>query len=209
MRRGRILIGAALLLSALSLGGAPGALAASPQDICTDLQDGKIDGQYTAAEWAAFGADPVVQGYGCGTVVPPTTPTTVVTTACVEGKIVTTTSTTVNGVTTTTSTSKPGNGQQGCNEKLTPAVPLSPAVAQVKPAATQGVAAQSKTITKGPAAKPAVVPSRSAVVPNATVKSKGNLPFTGAELALFAIVGLALIGSGLLLRTTARDRSQT
>jgi hypothetical protein len=193
MRRGRILIGAALLLSALTLGGAPTALAASPQDICTDLKDGKVDGQYTAAEWQAFVNDPVVQGYGCGTVVPPATPTTVTTTACVEGKIVTTTSTTVNGVTTTSTSSKPAAPGQ-CNEQVTAAVPLTP-----KPVAVKGVAAQKKTIKK---AKP-----KSAVGPLATVKGRGTLPFTGAELALFALVGLALIGSGLLLRTTARDRS--
>ena len=38
-------------------------------------------------------------------------------------------------------------------------------------------------------------------------EGQGNLPFTGAEVALFAIVGLALLGTGLLLRRTARDRS--
>jgi hypothetical protein len=191
MRRGRILIGAALVLSALTLGGAPTALAASPQDICTDLQDGKVDGTYTAAEWATFRADPIVQGYGCGSVVPPTTPTTVVVTACVEGKIVTTTSTTVNGVTTTTTSSKAAAAGQ-CNEQA--AVPLTPA----KPVVVKGVAAQKKTIKKA---------TPKAVGPLATIKGRGTLPFTGAELALFALVGLALIGSGLLLRTTARDRS--
>jgi hypothetical protein len=49
-------------------------------------------------------------------------------------------------------------------------------------------------------------PTRSAV-PLGTSKTTGSLPFTGAELALFALVGLALIGTGLLLRTTARQRS--
>lgn len=37
-------------------------------------------------------------------------------------------------------------------------------------------------------------------------EGSGNLPFTGAELVLFALVGAALIGTGVLLRRTARDR---
>ena len=39
------------------------------------------------------------------------------------------------------------------------------------------------------------------------VKAKGGLPFTGAQLGLFTVVGLALIGSGLLLRLTGRKKS--
>ncbi len=34
-----------------------------------------------------------------------------------------------------------------------------------------------------------------------------SLPFTGAELGLFTVVGLALIGSGVLLRLTGRKGS--
>lgn len=34
-----------------------------------------------------------------------------------------------------------------------------------------------------------------------------NLPFTGAELGLFTVVGLALVASGILLRLTGRKRS--
>ena len=37
-------------------------------------------------------------------------------------------------------------------------------------------------------------------------KAKGSLPFTGAQLGLFAIVGIALVGMGFLLRTTARRK---
>lgn len=43
--------------------------------------------------------------------------------------------------------------------------------------------------------------------PPAAVKAKGGLPFTGAQLGLFTVVGLALIGSGLLLRLTGRKKS--
>jgi hypothetical protein len=43
--------------------------------------------------------------------------------------------------------------------------------------------------------------------PPGAVKAKGGLPFTGAQLGLFTVVGLALIGSGLLLRLTGRKKS--
>ncbi|HEY3020412.1 MAG TPA: hypothetical protein VGJ32_09470, partial [Solirubrobacteraceae bacterium] len=74
-----------------------------------------------------------------------------------------------------------------------------------------GVAAQRKTIVAK--AKPAraavkVTPTRATAAPASATRTSGALPFTGAELALFAVVGLALIGCGLLLRTTARHRSQ-
>ena len=39
------------------------------------------------------------------------------------------------------------------------------------------------------------------------VPRHGGLPFTGAQLGLFTIVGLALVGSGLLLRLTGRKKS--
>ena len=42
--------------------------------------------------------------------------------------------------------------------------------------------------------------------PPGAVKAKGGLPFTGAQLGLFSVVGLALIGSGLLLRLTERKK---
>ena len=44
-----------------------------------------------------------------------------------------------------------------------------------------------------------------AVIP--ATKAKGTLPFTGAQLGLFAIVGIALVAMGFLLRTTARQKS--
>jgi hypothetical protein len=39
------------------------------------------------------------------------------------------------------------------------------------------------------------------------VPRKGGLPFTGAQLGLFTVIGLALIGSGALLRLTGRKKS--
>ena len=43
--------------------------------------------------------------------------------------------------------------------------------------------------------------------PLAATRQRGQLPFTGAELTIFAIGGILLLGSGLLLRVTARERS--
>jgi hypothetical protein len=42
------------------------------------------------------------------------------------------------------------------------------------------------------------------IPPAATVKAGGTLPFTGAQLGLFALVGLALLATGLVLRSTGR-----
>jgi hypothetical protein len=42
----------------------------------------------------------------------------------------------------------------------------------------------------------------------ATTRS-GALPFTGAQLWLFALVGIALIGGGAMLKTTARSESRS
>lgn len=87
---------------------------------------------------------------------------------------------------------------------------------QSGPSSQQPIVRQQPTVTKVAGVRKTVVtpatrisrsPRTSAVSPiTATTKSTGTLPFTGAELALFALVGLTLIGTGLLLRTTARQR---
>ncbi len=38
---------------------------------------------------------------------------------------------------------------------------------------------------------------------------RGGLPFTGLQLWLFALVGTALVGGGVLLKSTARQKSQS
>jgi LPXTG-motif cell wall-anchored protein len=43
--------------------------------------------------------------------------------------------------------------------------------------------------------------------PLAATHASGELPFTGAQLAIFTIVGLALIGGGVLLRSSGRSRN--
>ena len=210
MRRGRICIGAAWLLSALAVVGTPGAFAAggTPQDICGDLADGHVDGNYTQGQWTAFFADPTIQGYGCRGV----TPAPPAQNVCVPGQPG------QPGMPAAPGT--PGATPEQCSTVTPPvsinvvsgAPPATPA-APAAPAATPvaGVAAQRKTIVakKQPvSATPKVTPARAAVAPVSTTRTKGTLPFTGAELALFAIVGVALIACGLLLRTTARHRSQ-
>jgi hypothetical protein len=56
--------------------------------------------------------------------------------------------------------------------------------------------------------KPNVLGTKKTVSPLKSAKVSGALPFTGAQLGLFAAVGLALLGMGLLLRSTARQKSQ-
>jgi hypothetical protein len=207
MRRGRICIGAALLLSALAMIGTPGAFAAggTPQDICSDLADGHVDGNYTSDQWNAFFGDPTIQGYGCQGV----TPAPPAQNVCVPGQPG------QPGMPAAPGT--PGATPGQCSTVTPPvSVNVVSGVPAVTPAATPaapvaGVAAQRKTIAakKTPvAAAPRVTPAKAPVAPVSTTRTRGTLPFTGAELGLFAVVGIALIACGLLLRTTARRRSQ-
>lgn len=46
-------------------------------------------------------------------------------------------------------------------------------------------------------------PPRGGVTP--VPRKRRGLPYTGTDLGLFTVVGLALIGSGFLLRLTARN----
>jgi hypothetical protein len=156
-----------VLVTALML--APGALAASPDEIYADLADnGRLDGTYTQAELQAYLQSAQVQGYG--------NPIVVVTPPVVTPPVV--------------------------------APPQAPAPTQAPP--TSGVAGEQKTITPKPAAKPAAQPTAQVAgaqsPPIAQTASAGTLPFTGAELGIFALVGGALLLGGLLLRASARQR---
>lgn len=55
---------------------------------------------------------------------------------------------------------------------------------------------------------PKVLAARKTVghAPLATQATRSTLPFTGQDLGLFALAGVLLLGSGLLLRATARRR---
>jgi len=92
-------------------------------------------------------------------------------------------------------------------------VPLSPiqvtisSVAGTQHTVSVPVAKQTPVGVKG-ASHTVKTPTRSAAAPIATTKTRGTLPFTGAQLTLFAIVGLALLATGLVLRTTGRRRPQ-
>lgn len=85
--------------------------------------------------------------------------------------------------------------------------PTAPPQATVS---TSGVKGAAKTVRASAptqavlGASHTAAPRASSAAPLAVTKTQGTLPFTGAQLALFAVVGLALLGTGLLLRTTAR-----
>ncbi|MDX6475359.1 MAG: hypothetical protein QOH95_870, partial [Gaiellaceae bacterium] len=127
----------------------------------------------------AFFNDPTIQGYGCGGITPPVTP-------------------------------KPGTPTP---QGGTSPVQVTPQAAQpvVVIAAVKGTR-HTVTPTKTPVAgvqgaqHTVKAPVRaSAAAPLATTKATGTLPFTGAQLALFALVGLALVAAGTLLRSTAKQ----
>jgi hypothetical protein len=211
MRRGRIItsIIAAAALAVVGFAVAPGALAATPQDICQDLRDGKVDGSYTAAEWTAFFQDSTVQGY-CSPVVivtpPPVTTTTTSSTTPPTTTVTTTVTTQTPPATTTPVT--PATPATPVTPGA-PAVPLTPtsgvqgvqATVAAPAATTQGVQGANHTV-KTPVARAA------GTSPLATTKTTGALPFTGSQLGVFALVGLALLAAGLLLRSTGRSNER-
>jgi hypothetical protein len=180
MRRGRMAVTAAASFAAAAVV-ATGAVAATPMDICRDLQDnGRLDGTYSTADLQAWAQDPTVQGYCSPIVVPPTTTTTPPTTTTTPS----TPTTTTTPVTTSTPTTT-GGGTAGEQKTIT----------KTKP--TSHVAAASKTLKQPRAAAPL-----------AATHTGGTLPFTGLQLGLFAIVGAALLAGGFLLRASARhDKS--
>ncbi len=51
--------------------------------------------------------------------------------------------------------------------------------------------------------------TNSGSAPLAATAARGRLPFTGLELGIFALVGGVLFASGLLLRSTARQKSRS
>lgn len=170
---------------------APSALAATPEDIYKDMADnGRLDGTYTQVELQAFLQSATVQGYGNPLVV--VVPTVVTT------------------QTPTTLVAPPAT-------VATPPVSVAAAPAAA-PAA--GVAGTSKTIVQPkpkakPQAKLQAKPQPVAQVagvatppqaPLARTASAETLPFTGAELAMFALVGSALLLGGILLRVSSRQR---
>jgi hypothetical protein len=95
---------------------------------------------------------------------------------------------------------------------VTPGPTAPPQAAGVAGTATSGVKGVAKTVSAAApthavlgAQHSAAAPARSAAAPLAATKTRGTLPFTGAQLTLFALVGLALLATGVLLRSTARQ----
>jgi len=217
MRRGRILTGAAVLIAAAGLGYASSAALAddgggTPQDICNDLKDGVVNGSYTAAQWTAFFSDPTIQGYGCGGGItpPPPPPTTTTTTTTVP---TTTTTSTVPTTTTTSTTPVTTTTTTPTVTTPVPVTPTTPSVPLVPVTTVAGVAGATHTQSQKPVTgvkgashtiAPAVTKS---AAPLTATKASGTLPFTGAQLTIFTLVGLALIAAGIVLRLTTRRSS--
>jgi hypothetical protein len=205
MRRGRYIAFLAMLVTALGVGiaVAPGAAgAASPQDICNDLKaHGSLTGTYTPAELAAYQDalknDPTISGYcsPLAVVVVPPPPVCTEVAAGTQGAVQA-----PNGK---WYTNVPNGNAAACG----PAAPQPAQTTTVTVPVTQGVKGATK-VKKAPPAQPIaqVSPATHESAPLATTKQAGTLPFTGAELGIFAIVGLALIGGGILLRQTARHK---
>lgn len=178
MRRGR---GIALIVAVTgALAAAPGGYAATPQEICRDLADGTLNGSYSAADIAAYVGALGSDPSVQGYCTPPT-PTTPTTT--------TTTSTTTTGTTTTPGTT---------TTETTPPPPPTSGGGGVLP----GESPELTTPTSGTAGV-----EQTAVQPLNDTRAVGTLPFTGTELTIFALVGLGLLASGLVLRSTGRQRS--
>ena len=71
MRRGRVISAVTVFAAAVAVG-APGALAASPQQIYKDYADnGRLDGQYSRGDLQRTLHDAVIQGYKPATSVAP------------------------------------------------------------------------------------------------------------------------------------------
>lgn len=222
MRRGRILIYLAIAAAALASAFASVARAddggGTSSAICADLQDGKLDGSYSQDQWNAFMSDPTVQGY-CSVIVPP----------CVypgsnggSGGVTSCTPSTPPPPCTEAGSNGGSNGGSGtttCQPATPPVTPPStptPPVQQAAPVALTpvvivGVKGAQHTVKSAPkatvkgASHTVKAPvTKAAIAPITLTKTSGTLPFTGAQLALFALVGLALLATGLLLRSTGR-----
>ena len=164
----------------LAIFAAAAALTGAP----TALADGGTPGDICqqVASGTISPDDPIVQGY-CGPIVTVTPPTTVTTPSTVTPPVVTPPT----AAPTVIPTAAPTTGVAGVSHTI---------VART-PAPTAAVKGAQHTV-RAPV---------SASAPLATAKVSGTLPFTGAQLGLFALVGLALLATGLVLRSTGRRPS--
>jgi hypothetical protein len=182
MRRGPIIL-ATIAAAIAAFGAAPTASAATPKDVCDDLADGTLNGTYSAGDIAAYvaalGSDPAIQGY------------------C------------------TPFTPRAPEAPPAQPPATQPPAPEQPPGAAQQPPPGQPAEASGTPPTGNvlPAVSPTVTPSEGLSgatngqeAPLSQTKATGTLPFTGTELTIFAIVGLALVAAGLMLRSTAKQQ---
>jgi hypothetical protein len=212
------------------------ASAATPADICRAIGNGTFNPtNYSTADIAAYltalSSDPTIQGY-CSPIVVVTAATCVEVPAGTPGAVLGAngkyytnapngngagcgtppTASCVEVPANTPGAVKASNGTWYANAPNGKAEACAPSTVTVAlaPVPTSGVKGATKVKpapqTIAAPAKHAAAPAQHAAAPLATTKSAGALPFTGAELAIFAVVGLALLGGGLALRMTARHR---
>jgi hypothetical protein len=178
MRRGRIITVVTAALAALMLSAS--AMAASPRQIYADLADnGRLDSAYNPADLQNAALSPSVEGYG-GVVVEQLAPT-----AAVAGAQKT--------LSCAELKSQAAAGDTAAASKVAAMCAHPATCAELKKQAAAGdtaAAVKVKHLCGTPAAAAA------------------TLPFTGAQLSLFLVIGLALVSSGVLLRRTAKEKSR-
>ena len=168
----------------------PAAFGATPQQVYDDMADnGRLDGTYTAADIQAALGDATVQGYGSPTVI-------------VKLQDAGPCEYMVNGQ---------GYDAQGRPVPATGPNCVEGGVAGATECAYvedgQGYDVNGNAVpATGPNCQEGGV-AGAQEPPLSDTAQAGNLPFTGAELAVFAVIGLGLLASGLILRRTARSRS--
>jgi hypothetical protein len=107
------------------------------------------------------------------------------------------------------------NGQCQSPGPLTPTPkPATCAAGQVQNAngtcttPTTGVAGASKTVHHTAGATHTVSQPRPAAAVAPATHTSGTLPFTGLQLGVFVLIGVALIGGGLLVRRVGGSRGE-
>ena len=195
MRRGRLSTGALLLVLVTLLFAVPAAYA----DDGTDTQGYPCATQPAGPGQSSDQCTP--QSCPPGETMNAAGQCTTPTPECAPGQ---TTSPSGQCVTPTTPSCAPGQVMNSSGQCVTP--PKTPPASPPRPQ-TQPVVAAVTPVRSGVAGVKAAVVSRHATAPAAAVapaRATGTLPFTGLQLTVYALVGLALVVGGILLRSTGR-----
>lgn len=217
MRRGRLIAIVAVTITAFGVGfGVTGvASAATPAEICQSIKDGTFRGADPGdvdAYNQALQNDPTISGY-CSPIPlftpPPQQPPapaecTEVTADTPGAQLAPNGKYYTNVPSGGPAVCGPAQQQQSVAPQQQSVAPAPPKSAVVVP--TQGVKAATKAKKAAPTPVRSVAPAQHQTAPITTTRQAGTLPFTGAELTIFTIVGLALIAGGLLLRITGRQK---